>query len=90
MVYDHPEWTDASLIVDALVGYGLDGALREPARTVVEEVNELPATVVSLDVPSGVDATTGERAGVAVEADHVVTLALPKTGLASAPVQCPT
>jgi len=45
-------------------------------------VETLDATVVSLDVPSGMIATTGERPGPAVEADSVLTLALPKTGLA--------
>jgi hypothetical protein len=43
---------------------------------------EEQVTVVSLDVPTGRDATTGEQPGVAVGADAVVTLALPKTGLA--------
>jgi NAD(P)H-hydrate epimerase len=40
---------------------------------------------LSLDVPSGVDATTGDRPGVAVEADRTLTLALPKTGLRDRP-----
>lgn len=68
-------------VVDALVGYGLDGAVRGSARSLVEATNEAPATVVSLDVPSGVDATTGEVLGTAVAPDRTVTLALPKTGL---------
>lgn len=70
----------AGLVVDALVGYGLGGPLRGTAAELVEATAD--ATVVSLDVPSGVNATTGERPGVAVDADSVVTLALPKTGLA--------
>ncbi|MFB6219741.1 MAG: NAD(P)H-hydrate epimerase [Halobacteriaceae archaeon] len=76
---------DPAVVVDALVGYGLGGALREPARSIVEAVNGGPATVVSLDVPSGVDATTGEPLGAAVAPDRTVTLALPKTGLADRP-----
>jgi NAD(P)H-hydrate epimerase len=70
-----------SVVVDALIGYGLGGAVREPAASLIRELNALGASVLSLDVPSGVDATTGETLGVAVEPDRVLTLALPKTGL---------
>ncbi|QGA84076.1 NAD(P)H-hydrate epimerase [Halomicrobium sp. LC1Hm] len=68
-------------VVDALIGYGLDGALKGTAADLVERVGDGDTHVVSLDVPSGVNATTGERAGPAVDPDRVVTLALPKTGL---------
>jgi NAD(P)H-hydrate epimerase len=73
--------SDAETVVDALVGYGLDGPLRGTAGDLVEEVATRDATVVSLDVPSGMVATTGERPGPAIEPDRVLTLALPKTGL---------
>lgn len=76
---------EADIVVDALVGYGLAGQLRGSAATLVDAVDDLDATVVSLDVPSGLDATTGERPGSAVRPDRVVTLALPKTGLAAHP-----
>jgi NAD(P)H-hydrate epimerase len=83
---DHERATldEAGLVVDALVGYGLDGALRGRARDLVEAANAASTPVLSLDVPSGVDATTGETPGVAVDADVVLTLALPKTGLGAA------
>jgi NAD(P)H-hydrate epimerase len=81
------EERDAEILVDALVGYGLRGALRGAAAAMVEAIEEHPAPVVSLDVPSGLDATTGERPGVAVSPERVVTLALPKTGLAA--LSCP-
>lgn len=77
---DALEWIEGT-IIDALVGYGLDGELRGPVRSFVEAANESRATVVSLDVPSGVDATTGEVLGTAIDPDRTVTLALPKTGL---------
>jgi len=73
---------DPETVVDALVGYGLDGSLRGTAGALVETADTLDVTVVSLDVPSGMIATTGERPGPAFEADSVLTLALPKTGLA--------
>ncbi|MFT4890853.1 MAG: NAD(P)H-hydrate epimerase [Halobacteriales archaeon] len=69
------------VLVDALVGYGLSGEVRHPAREYVDRVNHRPDPVVSLDVPSGRDATTGETRGAAVTPDRTVTLALPKTGL---------
>jgi len=72
---------EPSLVVDALVGYSLDGPLRGTARDLVAEVGSLSAPVLSLDVPSGLDATTGELPGEAVTPDRVVTLALPKTGI---------
>ena len=53
----------AERVVDALVGYRLEGPLRGTAADLVERVNGLDATVLSLDVPSGVNATSGERAG---------------------------
>jgi NAD(P)H-hydrate epimerase len=71
--------TDA-VAVDALVGYGLTEALRGTAAELAADCNDA-ATVVSLDVPTGVNATTGEVPGPAVEADRTLTLALPKTGL---------
>ena len=69
------------VVVDALVGYGLQGAVRSPANQIITTMNDHPATTISLDVPSGVDATTGETGTVAVQADRTITLALPKTGL---------
>jgi len=75
------ERAPVGLVVDALVGYGLEGALRGTARELVESVDGAPGRVVSLDVPSGMDATTGATPGPWVRADLVVTLALPKTGL---------
>lgn len=71
---------ERDLVVDALVGYGLSGPLRGPPVTLVEQIDD-DATVVSLDVPTGRNATTGEEPGSVVAPDTVVTLALPKTGL---------
>jgi hydroxyethylthiazole kinase-like uncharacterized protein yjeF len=72
---------DPDVIVDAMLGTGVTGALREPERSAAEAINESGATVVAVDVPSGVDADTGEAAGVAVDADRVVTFHDAKPGL---------
>jgi len=72
---------DADVVVDAMLGTGVAGALREPEATAAAAINDADATVVAVDVPSGVDADTGESAGVAVEADRVVTFHDEKPGL---------
>ena len=74
---------DPDVVVDAMLGTGATGALREPEATAARVINDGDATVVSVDVPSGVDADTGEAAGVAVEADRVVTFHDAKPGLAA-------
>jgi NAD(P)H-hydrate epimerase len=76
---------DADVVVDALVGYGLTGALRGTAKRLAAATADA-RRVVSLDIPSGVDATTGAAPGVTVTPETTLTLALPKTGLANAEV----
>lgn len=76
---------DPSLIVDALLGYGLEGAPRGRAATLIEWVETVESDSLALDVPSGVDATTGATPGVAIRPDVTLTLALPKTGLRDSP-----
>lgn len=70
----------ADLVLDGLTGIGATGALREPAATLADS---LPSgvTVVAVDVPSGVDAATGDAAGAAVRADVTVTFGCLKPGL---------
>lgn len=75
------ECDEVDVIVDALIGYGLRGAPRGQIRDLVDWCNDAETTVVSLDVPSGLDATTGERPDSVVEPNEILTLALPKTGL---------
>ena len=72
---------EPTVAVDALIGYGISGEVRPPAADYVRELNGVAGPVVSLDVPSGMDATTGDTHGVRVHPDRTVTLALPKTGL---------
>lgn len=72
------------LIVDGLVGYGLRGAPQGRTAALIEWTLGIDAPVVALDIPSGIDATTGDVGEPAVRATTTVTLALPKTGLATA------
>jgi ADP-dependent NAD(P)H-hydrate dehydratase / NAD(P)H-hydrate epimerase len=75
-------------IIDAVLGTGFSGEPREPARSAIEAIDQARrrgATVVACDVPSGVDASTGEVPGAAVAADVTVTFHAAKPGLWIAP-----
>jgi hydroxyethylthiazole kinase-like uncharacterized protein yjeF len=71
----------ADLVIDGMVGIGATGALREPMARLAQLLHSASATVVAVDVPSGVDASTGEVQGVAVHADVTVTFGAIKAGL---------
>lgn len=72
-------------IVDAIFGTGFEGEPREPALMAIRSVNRCPAPVVACDVASGVDASTGEVAGEAVNADVTVSFHAAKLGHRIAP-----
>ncbi len=74
----------ADLIVDGILGIGGRGGLRPAAAALVEALPE-GVPVVAVDVPSGVDASTGEVAGAAVHADLTVTFGALKPGLLVSP-----
>ncbi len=69
-------------ILDGLIGYSLHGAPRGTVVELIQWANEAEVPILALDLPSGVDATTGQVPGEFVEARWTMTLALPKTGLA--------
>ena len=75
----------ADVVIDALFGTGFHGAPRPDAAALIERIDASGAPVLSVDLPSGVDATTGEVAGAAVHAALTVTFHGPKVGLAVAP-----
>jgi len=72
------EW---SLVIDGLFGIGLQRDLTADCAALVEQVNALDVPVLSLDVPSGLDADTGCVRGAAVVADHTLTFIALKPGL---------
>ena len=80
------ESVEPGLIVDAVIGYSLQGTPRGVARRMIEWTGSQEAPVIALDVPSGIDSTTGQHGGAYVRATSTLTLALPKTGLDSAAV----
>lgn len=74
----------ADLIIDGLTGIGGHGGLREPAATLarlVAAARQQGALVIAVDLPSGIDADTGEVAGTAIHADVTVTFGTIKPGL---------
>jgi NAD(P)H-hydrate epimerase len=73
------------VVIDALLGTGMRGAPREDSAELIQRINAAGAPVVAVDIPSGVDASTGEVAGAAVHADVTVTMHAPKVGLLVGP-----
>jgi NAD(P)H-hydrate epimerase len=76
-----PPLDQADLVIDALIGYGLSGQTRPETADWIERVNAARRPTLSLDVPSGLDATSGAPNQPTVRATATLTLALPKTGL---------
>jgi ADP-dependent NAD(P)H-hydrate dehydratase / NAD(P)H-hydrate epimerase len=75
----------SGLIVDALLGTGFEGAPREPMASAIAAINAAGAPVVACDIPSGVNADSGEVEGEAVRAAATATFHGPKLGLYVAP-----
>jgi len=69
------------LILDGLIGYGLRSAPRSPVAELIRWSNGTGAPILALDVPSGLNSTTGHRPGDYIQPRWTMTLALPKTGL---------
>jgi NAD(P)H-hydrate epimerase len=70
----------SAVVVDALLGTGINKAVTSPMSDVIAFLNASDADVISVDIPSGVSSDTGLVMGEAVQADHTVTFGLPKIG----------
>lgn len=75
------------LILDGVIGYSLAGAPRGSSAELIAWANECDAPTLSLDSPSGIDATTGKAFDPSIHAAATMTLALPKQGLRSSTVR---
>ncbi len=73
-----------TLIIDGVIGYQLQGSPRNDAARLIHWMNEQPSPILSLDLPSGLDATTGAVGDPCARATATLTLALPKSGLRAA------
>lgn len=74
----------AELLVDALLGYGSKGSPREPLASLIRRANESRIPILAVDIPSGLDATTGEPGVPCVVASSTVTFGFPKEGFLGA------
>lgn len=72
--------SNATLIVDAIFGIGLSRSVEGKYHKIIEKINESRLDVVSLDIPSGIDASTGQCLGIAIRANTTVTFAYKKLG----------
>lgn len=79
--FDETRLQGAGLIVDALFGTGLDRAITGHYQYIIETINKQTAPVLSMDVPSGINATTGAILGCAIQAERTVTFIGNKPGL---------
>ncbi len=73
----------AHLLVDALLGYNLKGNPKEPLTGMINRANASNVRILAVDIPSGLDATTGNPGSPCIAADTTVTLGLPKVGFLS-------
>jgi NAD(P)H-hydrate epimerase len=71
------------LVIDGIIGYSLSGAPSGTAAMMIEWANRSGIEILSLDVPSGMDASAGVVHSPVIKATATLTLALPKTGLQS-------
>jgi len=77
----------SDLILDAMIGYGLSGNPRGWTAKMIKKINSLSIPILALDIPSGLDATTGEIYDPCIQAFATMTLALPKTGIVKTEVK---
>lgn len=73
--------SQADLIIDSLIGYGLKGEPREEVTNWIEKINTAGRPVIALDAPSGLDTSSGTPSRFTVQAKATMTLGLPKIGL---------
>lgn len=78
----HSILQDSDVIVDALLGTGVEGEVREPFHLAISMINEFAKqkTIISVDIPSGVNSDNGKVEGIAVKASKTVTFVNPKKG----------
>jgi NAD(P)H-hydrate epimerase len=74
------DFTESKLLVDALLGYGARGDPRGPVAGVIRRANESGVPILAVDLPSGLDATSGKPNNPCIKARATVTFGLPKTG----------
>jgi NAD(P)H-hydrate epimerase len=80
-----PEYGDVAIVVDALLGTGLDREVEGDYRVAIDSINVSGARVIAIDLPSGIHSDSGQIMGSAVRADTTITFAYLKSGLLCGP-----
>ena len=81
LVSNGGDWEPSDLILDAMIGYGLQGLPRPPISEWIEKANASSTPILALDAPSGLDTTSGVHTDCCIRASATLTLAMPKIGL---------
>lgn len=79
----HINFDDYDIIIDALLGTGIKGKIKEPLSSLIDEINRTKAKKISLDVPTGIDPDSGKMLDKAVEPDLIIAFHDIKKGLES-------
>jgi len=74
------KFTKAQLLIDAIFGIGLSGEIEKPYSTAIRTMNQSKKSILAVDIPSGLDATTGNILGTCIKSEKTVTFGLPKVG----------
>lgn len=74
------EMAKPEVIIDAIFGIGIHGMLSDFYLKLIDKINGIASPVISVDIPSGLEADSGESLGIAVQADKTVTFGYPKAG----------
>lgn len=77
---DEIDFGEANILIDGLLGTGFHGDVEGDLREIIEAANHSNLPIISVDIPSGINGTTGEVASGAIRAQETVFLGLPKTG----------
>ncbi len=87
--FDYKKLSRETVLIDALMGIGFQGVLKDPIASLLNDINSLDNPKVAIDLPSGLDANTGQ-ADLVFKADYTFTMAAVKQGmlLNSAPSYC--
>ncbi|MBV1768424.1 MAG: NAD(P)H-hydrate dehydratase, partial [Methanobacterium sp.] len=72
---------DNSVVVDSILGTGIEGKLKEPSRSAIKLINKISGTKIAVDVPSGLNPLNGKIEDLAVKAHYTITFHKAKTGL---------
>ncbi len=75
------DFSDYDMIIDAIFGTGITGEIKDPLATLISKLNKAKAYKVSIDVPSGINPDTGEKANVYFEPNLLITMHDIKKGL---------